>query len=67
MTIEDIFIIYKECTTRSTPMEQRKFRRSSVEELLENSGETYVTPVGRPAPKVLEQRRQDTELSMHCL
>ena len=54
MAIENTCIIYKECTTRNTPMEQRQLRRSIVEEVLENLGETNVTPVGRPAPKVLE-------------
>ena len=54
MAIENTYITYKECTTRSSPMEQRQFRRRTVEELLENSGETNVTSVGRPAPKVLE-------------
>nr|XP_022290940.1 piggyBac transposable element-derived protein 4-like [Crassostrea virginica] len=55
VAIVNSYIIYKECTTRSTPMVQRHFRRRLVEELLEYSGQTNVAPVGRPAPKVLER------------
>ena len=55
VAIVNSYIIYKECTTRGTPMVQCHFRRRLVEELLEYSGQTNVAPVGRPAPKVSER------------
>ena len=38
VAIVNSYIIYKECTTRGTPMVQCHFRRRLVEELLEYSG-----------------------------
>ena len=52
MAIVNSYIIYKECTTRSTPL-------VLVEELLDYPGQTNVAPVGRPAPKVLERHFVD--------
>lgn len=55
IAIVNSYILYKENCSFNNAMVQRHFRRKLVEQLIQSSGGSITTPLGRPAPRVLER------------